>query len=256
MSRVQRTNTNKGAGLINSVINKLPVEFHIPGYQYCGPGTKLKKRLARGDKGINPLDSACREHDIAYERSNSIADRNEADHILENRAWERFKASDSNYKEKATAWGVTNAMKIKRKIGAGCGFKAAVKAAKDMMKNNMNEKNINKLTKKCVLSARKIFRKNKKKTSLPRVISIPKTGGMLPLIPIFAGLSALGSLTGGIANVVKTAKEFNRTAPSHLGNGLYLTPFKGGESFKIQKGKGLYIAPYKGAGVIKKTKKN
>jgi hypothetical protein len=100
MSRVRRRSTNKGSGLINSVINKLPFELHLPGYQYCGPGTNLKKRLARGDKGINLLDSACKEHDIAYDRSNSIADRNEADHILENRAWERFKASDSNFKER------------------------------------------------------------------------------------------------------------------------------------------------------------
>jgi hypothetical protein len=254
MSRFRRTNTNKGCGLINSVINKLPIELHLPGYQYCGPGTNLKKRLARGDKGINLLDSACREHDIAYSHSNSIADRNEADHILENRAWERFKAPDSDYKEKAAAWGVTSAMKVKRKIGAGCGFKVAVKAAKNVLKNNMNEKNIIKLTKKCVSAARKIFRKNNKKTRLPRVIPIPKTGGMLPLIPIFAGLSALGSLTGGIASVVKTVKEFNRTTPSHLGKGLYLAPYKGG-SYKIQKGKGLYIAPYKGAGSVKKTKK-
>jgi hypothetical protein len=145
-------------------------------------------------------------------------------------------------------------MKIKRKMGAGCGFKAAVKAAKKALKNNMSEKNMLKLTKKCVSAAKKIFRKNNKKTRMPRVIPIPKTGGMLPLIPIFAGLSALGSLTGGIAGVVKTIKEFNRTTPSHLGNGLYLAPYKGG-SYKIQKGNGLYLAPYKGAGSVKKINK-
>ena len=111
-----------------------------------------------------------------------------------------------------------------------------------------------KLSKKCVSAAKKIFRKNNKKTRIPRVIPIPKTGGMLLLIPIFAGLSALGSLTGGIAGVVKTIKEFNRTTPSHLGNGLYLALYKGG-SYKIQKGNGLYLAPYKGAGSVKKTKK-
>jgi len=252
MSRVRKRSTNKGSGLINSVINRLPVELHLPGYQYCGPGTNLKKRLARGDKGINLLDSACREHDIAYDHSNSLTDRHEADRILENRAWERFKASDSNFKEKASAWGVTNAMKIKRKIGAGCGFKAAIKAAKNALKNNKCEKNMSKLIKKCVSAARKVFGKNKNKTRHPRVIPIPKTGGMLPLIPIFAGLSALGSLTGGIAGVVKTIREFNRTTPSHLGNGLYLTPYKGG-SYKIQKCKGLYGTPYKS---VKKTKKN
>jgi hypothetical protein len=254
MSCIRRRNTNKGSGLINSVINKLPFELHLPGYQYCGPGTNLKKRLARGDKGINLLDSACREHDIAYDRSNSITNRNEADYILENRAWERFKAKDSNLKEKASAWAVTNAMKVKRKIGAGCGFKAAIKAAKKALKDNMSEKNIIKLAKKCVLAAKKIYRKNNKKNQIPRIIPIPKTGGMLPLLPIFAGLSALGSLTGGIANVVKTVNEFNRTTPYHLGKGLYLAPYKGG-SFKIQKGNGLYLSPYKGSGSAKNTRK-
>lgn len=33
----------RGKGLVNQLINKLPVELHIPGYSFCGPGTKLKK---------------------------------------------------------------------------------------------------------------------------------------------------------------------------------------------------------------------
>ncbi|KAL4104852.1 hypothetical protein QTP88_020128 [Uroleucon formosanum] len=124
-------------------VNKVNIKFVFPqpegstisarivlGYQYCGPDTNLRKRLARGDKGINLLDSACREHDIAYENSNSIADRNKADYILEQRAWDRFKSKDSSLKEKAVAWGVTTAMKAKRKIGRGFGFKATIKAAK------------------------------------------------------------------------------------------------------------------------------
>jgi len=47
-----------------------PFELHIPEYQFCGPGTHLEKRLARDGQGINPLDAACCEHDIAYSRSN------------------------------------------------------------------------------------------------------------------------------------------------------------------------------------------
>lgn len=38
---------------------------------------------------------------------------------------------------------------------------------------------------------------------VPRIIPIPKTGGVLPLIPIFAGLSAAGSLAGGAAGIAK-----------------------------------------------------
>jgi len=209
----------------------------------------LKKRLARGDKGINPLDSACREHDIAYERSNSIIDRNKADQILEQQAWDRFKSKDSSLKEKAVAWGVTSAMKAKRQIGGGCGFKAGIKATKNAIKKNMCEKNLLKLTKKCVAVARKAFKSTK--TKVPRIIQIPKKGGVLPLIPIFAGLSALGALTGGVANIVKVANEFKRNTSSHLGNGLYLTPYKG-NSYKIGT---VRLTPYKSGGGSKTKKK-
>ena len=50
----------------DKIINNLPVELHIPGYQYCGPGTELTKRLACGDLGTNIVDRACKEHDIVY----------------------------------------------------------------------------------------------------------------------------------------------------------------------------------------------
>ena len=74
---------HKGFGLMNSIINNLPVELHLPGYQYCGPGTKLVKRLSRGDPGINPLDNTCKLHDIAYYRSRENGDlRKKADKIL------------------------------------------------------------------------------------------------------------------------------------------------------------------------------
>ena len=60
-----------GRRIVNSVINKLPFELHIPGYNFCGPGTKLEKRLAREDLGINQLDEACRTHDISYSEHKS-----------------------------------------------------------------------------------------------------------------------------------------------------------------------------------------
>ncbi|KAF0770797.1 Uncharacterized protein FWK35_00013607 [Aphis craccivora] len=129
MSLARRTNKNRSGGLINTLINKLPVELHAPGYQYCRRGTKLKKRLARGDKSINPLDTACIESTISHTNVATLAERNKADHIILERAWERFKSKDSGLKEIAVAWGVTTAMKAKRKVGGGCGFKAAVKAA-------------------------------------------------------------------------------------------------------------------------------
>jgi len=41
--------------------------------------------------------------------------------------------------------------------------------------------------------ARKVFKS--KKTKVPRIITMPKKGGVLPLVPIFASLSALGELS-------------------------------------------------------------
>ena len=137
------------------------------------------------------------------------------------------------------AWGVTTAMKAKRRVGGSCGFKAAIKAAKNVMKKNIGEKNLIKLTKKCVAVARKSFKT--KKTKFPRIITIPKKGRLLPLIPIFAGLSALGALTGGVANVVKVANEFNRNSSSHLGKGLYLSPYKSGSGVKKRKKTNIYV---------------
>lgn len=73
----------EGSGLVNSAINNLPFELHVPGYQYLGPGTKLSKRLARGDPGVNKLDQAAKEHDIAYSNSKELSDRHIADKILQ-----------------------------------------------------------------------------------------------------------------------------------------------------------------------------
>ncbi|KAK9694272.1 hypothetical protein QE152_g33630 [Popillia japonica] len=80
-----------------------------------------------------------------------------------------------------------------------------------------------------------------------RVIPVPKKGGILPLIPIFAGLSALGALSGGAAAIAKAvnqasqakkqlseAERHNKTMESiAMGKGLYLKPYK--------KGLGLYL---------------
>lgn len=45
MFRVQRTRTNKGSGLINSVINTLPVEVHLPGYRLVPKNIRLRLSL-------------------------------------------------------------------------------------------------------------------------------------------------------------------------------------------------------------------
>lgn len=104
---------------MNRAIDILPGELHIPGYSFCGPGTRLAQRLARGDKPINPLDESCKRHDIAYSKFSDNARRSEADRILQEQAWKRVTASDSSLAEKAAALVVTNAIKAKRAIGGG-----------------------------------------------------------------------------------------------------------------------------------------
>ena len=60
---------------IQKWLSKTGIEFHVPGYQYLGPGTKLKKGLARGDPGINRLDRIAKQHDIDYARAKNLQDK-------------------------------------------------------------------------------------------------------------------------------------------------------------------------------------
>lgn len=102
---------------VNRLIDALPFELHLPGYKYAGPGTRLQKRLARGDKPRNALDLAARNHDIAYARDKDHEKRREADLVLSKEAGKRFWAPDSSLGEKAAAALVKAAMVVKRKVG-------------------------------------------------------------------------------------------------------------------------------------------
>ena len=64
---------------IQNLLSKTGIEFHWPGYQYLGPGTKLEKRLARGDPGINRMDKLAKQHDIDYSRARNLRDKHKAD---------------------------------------------------------------------------------------------------------------------------------------------------------------------------------
>jgi hypothetical protein len=43
------------------------LERHLPGYNFCGPGTNVSRRLRSGVKPRNKLDAAALQHDIAVE---------------------------------------------------------------------------------------------------------------------------------------------------------------------------------------------
>ena len=64
---------------------KFPGEKHLPGYAYCGPGTRLDRRLDTSGRplpGLGPtnrVDTACLKHDLAYSRSDDLRGRQKAD---------------------------------------------------------------------------------------------------------------------------------------------------------------------------------
>lgn len=251
-----------GEGVLNTLINKLPVELHLPTYEFCGPGTRLDKRLARGDTGINPLDAACRVHDIAYRDHKDLEGRHRADGVLEQAAWNRVKSRDASFGEKAFAWAVTTAMKAKRKLGMGMkrGRKIPFKSGylskiSKIVKKKGNGANANDVIRDAIGVARRIIQEvgGRKNIKIPRIIPIPKQGGILPLIPIFAGLSALGGLAGGVSSIVKAvnsakdAKKQQEEGSRHnkimeaiamgkKGSALYLKPYKTGSA--------LYLKPF------------
>lgn len=140
----------------------------------------------------------------------------------------------------------------KRKVTSGEGVK---KTLKNII--SCTKKHIKKLKPKCKNSLLKAAYATAQelasdiKIKLPRVIPIPKTGGFLPLIPIFAGLSAAGSLAGGTAGIVKAVNEYKaakkqlKELERHnkhieavcIGKGLQLKPYKRGFGIYITKQK-------------------
>ena len=80
MKRTRTKRKQRGRGVdIQKLLSKTGIEYHVPGYQYLGPGTKLKKRLARGDPGKNRLDLIAKQHDIDYARAKNLQDKWRAD---------------------------------------------------------------------------------------------------------------------------------------------------------------------------------
>jgi len=111
-------------------------------------------------------------------------------------------------------------MKVKRKLGMGMRKKVGIRKAVISNVAKLLKKNTNNNLKKDVamsVKAARVAVKNaggKKQIKTPRILPIPKTGGVLPLIPIFAGLSALGALSGGAAAVAKTVIDAKNSRAS------------------------------------------
>jgi hypothetical protein len=150
-------------------------------------------------------------------------------------------------------------MKTKRKLGMGKKKKSFNTCVLNKVKRHLKHSGAGFIpTKKNFLAALKAARMSvkqaggKRKIKIPRVIPLPKVGGIIPLIPLFAGLSALGTLTGGAAGVAKAVNDakiageklkesqrHNETmeaiALGKKGSGLYLKKYKTGYGLYLKK---------------------
>ena len=61
----------------------MPFEMHLPGHNFTGPGTNLKKRLnpdltpKKWSKPVNRIDKAAYHHDICYLKNMDTKTRND-----------------------------------------------------------------------------------------------------------------------------------------------------------------------------------
>ena len=202
------------------------------------------------------MDEACKRHDIQYSKHKDIENRHEADKQLQTDAWQRAIAKNSTLGERLAAMSVTAAMKMKRTLGMGVKqvpmgkavvsrARRAITQKKFKQKNLLNNANILKEGASVALVAAKKGVKEhggRKRIRKPRVIALPKRGGILPLIPIFAGLSALGSLAGGAAGIAKAVQSANSTKKALSEANRHN---KSMEAIAIRNGKGLYLKQYK-----------
>lgn len=108
-----------GGDIVNW-LNKAGKEFHIPGYNFCGPGTKLKQRLDSNDnaitKPVNAIDRACMTHDIAYRDNKDLKRRHKADAKLIN---DLNDIDGLSWTEKFTRGLIKTALKGKMALGMG-----------------------------------------------------------------------------------------------------------------------------------------
>ena len=71
-----RLNSSKndatGGSFLNTLVNKLPFEMHLPGHNFTGPGTKFYKRLnpdgtpTEWSIPINRVDNAACHHEMLF----------------------------------------------------------------------------------------------------------------------------------------------------------------------------------------------
>lgn len=248
-SKIRKRKSRAGKGLVNTIIDSLPFEAHVPGYNFLGPGTNLQQRI--NQKGINPLDDAAKEHDIAYSKSSNLKDRHIADQILANKAWDRAGAKDASFiGERVPAWFTTTFMNIKRKLGAGSRMrrkrrgprkqrrprKRVGSGLKKKKRRGIKLANILSKARSALspslplntniersLAAVNQYRKSNKGPILikKRIIPLPKQGGFLQFIPpVLAALAAIKAAGSTVKTVADSVSAVNNARKNLMGKGL------------------------------------
>ena len=124
-----------GTGLLNNLVNNLPVELHLAAdkgenvpngsfndlqkYSYAGPGTKYIQRVKEGYRGINELDRMAKLHDQFYNENTDTKTRNISDVALAHRAREITSDPRTDEAQKRDARLVANLMENKARFGLG-----------------------------------------------------------------------------------------------------------------------------------------
>ena len=177
-------------GLLNEWINRnrFPIMLHG---NFCGPGNDVIRQIKDKVHPVSILDSYCKEHDLAYNKFNDLKARHAADEVLSSKAFSRVKDSKATLKERLAALAVCAAMKGKLAIGAGFRSSKKKPCTKNQQKTKMRPRQ----------NAKRRMRRRGKKVR----------GGFLPaLIPILAGLSAIGGIGSGVSQIIKNVKDTKR----------------------------------------------
>lgn len=105
------------------------------------------------------------------------------------------------------------------------------------------------------LASAKYHKKEHKSIPHPRIIPVPKTGGILSVIPVLATISALGGLKGGAIGTLRAADAVvnsrkNLTKCSKYNKNIHIFPIGKSQSDndiyleKYKNGFGLFFMPY------------
>ena len=123
------------------IIDSVPEKYRKKAESLLRRLAELAERIQRGDIGINPLDEACRQHDLAY--NNPSSNRRQADRILAEYAFSRMLAGETPPDERTVA--MMTACCMVSKITFEKFFSRIKKVIKRQNKKNTNKSKIDKI---------------------------------------------------------------------------------------------------------------